>query len=222
MKRRNFVAGLGAVAAGATGLFGTGAFTSVDAKRTATVEFAPEDEAFLAIFPSTGQPNSTFANQDASNGQQISLDFDDADGTEPLSEGVGMNSVYAFDDVFRVANQGTQQIYLDIPRLVDVDLLDAGMDGTQGDVTLVFYARDGNGDRQAIDGSNAELAIPTGEQRSVGVWILTDDESSYGNINSPLDSNQTSGTTATINADTTVDSGNAIDPGTPSPVVSPP
>jgi hypothetical protein len=202
---------------GAGGILGTGAFTSVDADRTATVAVAQENESFLAIFPSDGQPNGTFATQGAGNGaEEIGLDFNASSGTSAGSQGVGTDSTYIFDDVFRVENRGTQDVYVDIASLIDVPLQPGS--GSPGDVTVKFIAKDGSGNRTVIDGSNADLTVPVGEQRPVGVRILTDEESTYGNINNPTDNNVTQSTTTEIVADTD-DSGSTIDPGTPSTII---
>jgi hypothetical protein len=217
MKRRGLVAGIGAAVTGAGGILGTGAFTSVDADRTATVAVAQENESFLAIFPSDGQPNGTFATQGAGNGaEEIGLDFNASSGTSAGSQGVGTDSTYIFDDVFRVENRGTQDVYVDIASLIDVPLQPGS--GSPGDVTVKFIAKDGSGNRTVIDGSNADLTVPVGEQRPVGVRILTDEESTYGNINNPTDNNVTQSTTTEIVADTD-DSGSTIDPGTPSTII---
>jgi hypothetical protein len=219
MKRRSVVLGLGAALTGAGGLFGTGAFTSVDADRTATVGVAGDNSGFLRLFPSPDPVNGSFASTGPdTTGNQLALDFDDEihQTTNPHGGiGVGMDSLYVFDDVFRVENQGAQEVYVDITPLVDVDLQDAGNDGTQGDVTIEFIATDSGGSRHVIDGTAAELTVPVGTIRAVGVRIRTDDESTYGNVNTVTDSNQTNGTQAEITADDTIDSGNAIDPGTP-------
>ena len=195
------------------------AFTSVSADRTATVEVAEEDTAYLAIFPSDGQPNGTFANQDTGPGagEEIALDVNDAPSTTGSSEGVGADSVYIFDDVFRVENGGTQDIYLDLSPLIDVPLQNGS-----GDVTLEFFAKNGSGNRVVIDGSTAELTVPVGGQRPVGVRIRTDAGSTYSAVSGPIDTDQTQGETTTLVADTTIDSGTAIDPGTPGTILTPP
>lgn len=219
MNRRQLLVGLGGIAGGGGIATGTGAFTSVDADRVAQVEVAGDQTGYLRIFPTPNTANGAFAaTTTASTGNQLQLDFNDEipDPPNPSGgEGVGVDSEYVFDDVFRIENRGTQEVYVDITPLIDVSLQDAGNDGTQGDVTLEFFAKDSSGNREVIDGSTAELTVPVGTVRAVGVEINTDDESTYGNINSPLDSNQTSGETTTVNADNTVDSGNAIDPGSP-------
>ncbi|ELY68308.1 hypothetical protein C489_07685 [Natrinema versiforme JCM 10478] len=137
------------------------------------------------------------------------MDFNDEipNSTNPEGGiGVAPDSRYEFDDVFRVQNQGTQDIYVDITPISNLSLTNGG------DVNLEFYIRDGD-TRETIDGSNAELTVPVGKVRSVGVYIETADGSNYS-IDSTTDSDQGSDT-ATIAADSTVDSGNAIDPGSP-------
>jgi len=212
MNRRRFVVGLGALVGGAGTVLGTGAFTSTSADRHATVAVAQEDEAYLSIEPSVGQPNGGFANQDtaAGGGRQIGLDFNDVNGTAAGSEGVGTDSTYEFDDVFRVANAGAQEVYVDVaPVTIQFS----------GTADLEFIA---GSSRTTIDGSNAELAVPTGGERAVGVRIVTNDASTYDDVDATDDTDQAS-TETTVVADDTVDSGNAIDPGSPSggPVISP-
>jgi hypothetical protein len=210
MNRRRFVVGAGALFGGAGTVLGTGAFTSINADRHATVAVANEDEAYLTIEPSVGEPNGSFATQNNSNGKEIGLDFNDVAGTTAGSEGVGPDSTYEFDDVFRVRNSGAQTVYL------DVDPVTIQFSGT---ADLEFVA---GSSRTTIDGSTAELTVPTGQERAVGVRIETNDGSTYDDVNSPDDADQAS-TTTTLTADDTVDSGNAIDPGSPSggPIISP-
>jgi hypothetical protein len=210
MNRRRFLVGAGTLMGGGGAILGTGAFTSIEADRHATVAVAREDEAFLTIEPSMGQPNASFATQNSSNGNEIGLDFDDVAGTTSGSEGVGPDSTYEFDDVFRVYNAGTQEVYVDI---------DSVTINFSGSADLEFIA---GSSRTTIDGSNAELTVPVGQERGIGVRIETNDASTYDGVNSPTDSDQGSAVT-TIFADDTVDSGNPIDPGSPSggPIVSP-
>ena len=51
MNRRNVLIGLGTVAAGGGAALGTGAFSSVEADRTVTVETVGDDSAFVGISP---------------------------------------------------------------------------------------------------------------------------------------------------------------------------
>jgi hypothetical protein len=219
MNRRQLLVGLGGLVGGGGIAAGTGAFTSVDADRQASVAVVDEDKAFLSIFPSYGQPNGTFADTTSGTtpGEQITFDINDRSGTAPGGVGVGLDSTYNFDDVFRVENGGTQPVFVDVATLVDTPIL-----GTNdGDVTIKFTAKDSSGNRNVIDGSTAELKVPVGGQRPVGIRLLTDDESTYGSVNGPTDTDRTDGPITTITGDATNDSGNAVDPGTPSTIINP-
>jgi hypothetical protein len=105
MNRRTLLLGLG-TAAGSAGLVGTGAFSTAEADRDASVRVADESNAYLSISPSS-TANGRFATQAADS--QIGLDFS---GSGNGGGGVGQDSVYNFDDVFRIANQGTQTVYV--------------------------------------------------------------------------------------------------------------
>ena len=111
MKRRNFIAGLGALSAGSAVAVGTGAFSSVEADRDINVEIAGDAEAYLA-FESSGE-YATVESDDV-----LELDFGDLDD---LGDGVGEDSTYFFgslqedgekDRVFEVRNQGTGEVEL--------------------------------------------------------------------------------------------------------------
>jgi hypothetical protein len=105
MNRRKLLIGLGA-AAGAGGVLGSGAFTSVTANRTAKVEVVDDASAYLAL-ESTSEPNGAYAD---GSGDQLELDFSSDNETDKGGKGLGDDSVYTFDDVFKITNQGTQGV----------------------------------------------------------------------------------------------------------------
>ena len=155
MKRRNLIASIGAVVTGGAAV-GTGAFTSVEAERTATVAIADEDEALLAL-ESTDDPNNAFVQTDTESRNRIRLDFnnvvDDANGP-------GTNSVYEFDRVFEVSNQGAQDLFLQT-EFEDTEDLDA----------VGFYVED------AVDNTiddDVAAGIGTGNSAAIGVTFDTD------------------------------------------------
>ena len=155
MKRRNLIASIGAVVAGGAAV-STGAFTSVEAERTATVAIADEDEALLAL-ESTDDPNNAFVQTDTESRNRIRLDFnnvvDDANGP-------GTNSVYEFDRVFEVSNQGAQDLFLQT-EFEDTEDLDA----------VGFYVED------AVDNTiddDVAAGIGTGNSAAIGVTFDTD------------------------------------------------
>ena len=228
MNRRQLLVGLGGLVGGGGIITGTGAFTSVDADRQASVEVSDDVNGFLQIYPSTrgnlDQPNGTFATSTGSPGNQLTLDFNDAAGTSSGSLGVGTDSRYVFDDVFRVRNEGTQDVFVQIASL---DVKTDPNVGTGGQVLIDFFASEGAdtnttgpsfGNVDVIDGSTNELSVPVGTSRAVGVRIETVDESNYDGVSDPAVSgvNIASGTETTVNADAADDgSANNVDPGTP-------
>lgn len=229
MNRRQLLAGLGALAGGGGIITGTGAFTSVDADRQASVQVSGDVEAFMQIFPSNqgtnlDSPNGTFATSTGTPGNQLTFDFNGG-GAASGSVGVGTGSEYVFDDVFRVRNQGTQDMFVQI---ASIDVKTEPNTGDGGQVLIDFFASEGADTNttgpsfesvDVIDGSSNELEVPVGASRAVGVRIETVDGSNYDGVSDPQITgvNIASGTTTTVNADASDDSSvNNVDPGTPS------
>lgn len=208
MQRRSLLATIGAVAASG-GAIGTGAFTTVEADRDATVSVADDSQGFLSLFPNAQDANGEFASDEDG---ELQLDFNDEISGQD-STGVGQDSEYEFDAVFGIGNAGTQDpVYVD---LTPNPLTISGYTGSNATVDVEFYIDD-SGSREIIDGSNAELEIPVGKQRAVGVRVDTVEESEYDNVD-VVDTNESAGGDVTIFADdteTTVGgSGIGIDPG---------
>jgi hypothetical protein len=164
MKRRQFVVGLGAIAAGGAAI-GTGAFTSTEADRSVSVSVADEDQAYLALSP-TQADNATFATQDSGTNNQIAIDINDAAGTEKNGEGVGLHSVYEFDNVFQVENQGTQEVEVTISELSDSDF-----DPDATGLTVQFYP----GTDAGSPLHDTPVTLGTGKSRSIGIKVETAD-----------------------------------------------
>lgn len=170
MKRRGLIGALGAVAAGGVGAVGTGAFTSVDADRTVSVTIAEENEAYLGLAPSGGS-NGTFAQQTGAASGELYLDFN---GAGPVVEGTGAgpDSVYEFDNVFTVDNQGTQTTYVNIDKIE----YDSSGDGSD-DLSIEFYV----GDDPSTPLQDNDLELATGDSGEIGVRIdLSDDSAATG------------------------------------------
>ncbi|GGI99774.1 hypothetical protein GCM10008995_07040 [Halobellus salinus] len=230
MNRRQLLVGLGGLVGGGGVITGTSAFTSVDADRQANVQVSDDVNGFLQIYPSDrgslDQPNGTFALSNGVPGNQLSIDINDASGTATGGVGVGVDSQYVFDDVFRVRNEGTQDVFVQVDSLV-VDTDPAGPGNTGGEVRIDFFASQG-ADTNAtgpsfsgadvIDGVNNELTVPVGTSRAIGILIETVDGSNYDGVNNPTGTvNAPPGTTTTITADAADDGGATnVDPGTPS------
>ena len=158
MKRRNLLATVGLAASGGIAV-GTGAFTSVQADREVTVEVSGDDEAFLALTERPNSNNGEFANI---TGGLMVFDINDVlqDGE---GQGPGSNSIYTFDNVFGVNNQGTQDVFLEV-EFEDIDTLDG----------LGFYA--GENDEDLLDGVENVAKVPVGEEADMGIYIDTSEE----------------------------------------------
>lgn len=230
MNRRQLLVGLGGLVGSGGMAAGTGAFTSVDADRQATVEVSSDTAGYLQIYPSDeeslDEPNATFATQ-TGGGNELGIDINDAAGTTGSSLGAGLDSRYVFDDVFRVRNEGTQDVFVQIDSVI-VDTQSST--GTGGEIRLEFIAG-GNqpsfsgadvigGDPNASPPTSApnELVLPVGKVRAVGIRLETLDESNYDDVSNPTgSSNIDPNTTTEIRADAADDtSATNVDPGTPS------
>lgn len=107
MNRRNVLVALGAVAILTGIVFGTGAFTQVEAERTVTVEFADDSNAFLGLNETAENPQYvSFVNGGA--GQQVvQIQLNSSAGA---GDGLNDDAVTTIDPVLNVTNQGTQEV----------------------------------------------------------------------------------------------------------------
>jgi hypothetical protein len=101
MKRRNVVIGLGTIVAGGGAALGTGAFSSVEAERTVSVETAGDASAFLALEDERGDNEYVEGTDDTI---EITL------GTNSNGDGLNQNAITTFRNLVRVTNQGTQTV----------------------------------------------------------------------------------------------------------------
>ncbi|MDH5018897.1 hypothetical protein [Halobacterium rubrum] len=152
MQRRKFIAGMGSLAAaGAAGL-GTGAFTTVEADRSVSVEVADDASAFLMFDPGLkSSTNDVFASYEDG---LLVLDFAE---TEVGGQGVNRNAVLQFDQVFKLVTRGTQAVNIwfehDLPG-------------------VTFYRFDP--DSNSLDGpENAKIGLANGGHMKIGVEIDT-------------------------------------------------
>jgi hypothetical protein len=180
MNRRNFLAALGFTAAGGTTVIGTGAFTSVRAERQLDIRVAGDRSAFLALEPTAG-PNGSYAS--TTGDDLLALDLS---GTTAGGEGLGTDSVYRFDDVFRLSNQGTQPVYVWVT-----------LSGRSGNLSLngsdpdVYFYPNGDPTDRLRDGPDDVLYLGVGGSATVGVYVDT----------TGVAAGQTLELTATIHAD---------------------
>lgn len=105
MNRRTFLIGAGSVAAGSAAAMGTGAFTSVSAKRTVNVDTAADNDAFLKLDPS-GSTNNAYASNAGNGTVQLNLNGS-ADGS---GSGLNDDALTRIFDIFTIKNHGTQPV----------------------------------------------------------------------------------------------------------------
>ncbi|WP_121304836.1 DUF1102 domain-containing protein [Haloarcula quadrata] len=105
MQRRKFLVGMGSLAAGSAAAMGTGAFASVEATRTVGVNVAGDKSAYLGL-----TETSPYAEH---NGKQLVLDFSDNNNG---GSGINADSVTTFDGVFRMTNNGPNDLDITIDK----------------------------------------------------------------------------------------------------------
>jgi len=160
MQRRKFIAGMGSLAAAGGAAIGTGAFTSVQADRTVSVEVAGDASAYLAIEPmqDSGSDTSNAAAyvDDTGDAVAITLDGTDNSNSGNLGSGINANAETKFANLLQITNQGTQEVYVgakDDPGPI------VASDGTKVDGGVFLEELqdlDNNGNTQ----SNAGFAMP--------------------------------------------------------------
>lgn len=182
MNRRTLIASIGTVAAGGAAI-GTGAFTSVEADRSVNVAIADEDTGLLAL-ERLETDEGEFVIVDTVDRNEVRFDFNNVDDTVEQGKGLGTQSVYRFDRLFAVTNQGTQTTYVksDFGDLSDEDLDDIG---------LYVEERDG----LHLDGEDAVVKIEPGHSAALGFEI----DSSNPDIGTDL--TEQVGLSATIQAE---------------------
>jgi hypothetical protein len=114
MKRRKFILGTGAAAAGGASLLGSGAFTSVSAERSVAVDVAGDANALLRLGPCTNEDGNAHPNGAYVHGHTdgtISIDLSGGNQNDPpAGSGVNNDAVSTFHNVFEICNQGTQPV----------------------------------------------------------------------------------------------------------------
>lgn len=123
MERRKFVLSLGALAAGGGAAVGTGAFSAVGASRDVTVDVAGDAGAYLGIKP---HPSENGAYADIKPNGELALDFTGSNsnigGEIAGGKGINANAISSFGGVFRIENQGTQDVELSVTPIGFVEL----------------------------------------------------------------------------------------------------
>lgn len=159
MKRRNLLLSIGAVGASGAAI-GTGAFTSVEADRNLSISIAEEDTGLLAL--SRIEETSEFVS-DTGGRNELSFDFNNVTGTNSDGEGIGTESVYQFDRLFEVSNQGAQTVFFQ----TEFDITSTTGSGVEdGFADQGLYVEES--DDHLLDGDRAVAEIKPGKSAKIG------------------------------------------------------
>lgn len=165
MKRRTLIAAVGTLGTAGAAI-GTGAFTSVEAERSVTVNIAEEDTGLLALEPREDD-EGFFVIAPERNRNRLRFDFDNAMNVVDEAEGIGSNSVYRFDRLFDVTNQGAQTVYFE-SSFGAIDDLDVDLD----DIALYVEEEDD----LHLDGETAVVKLEPGQSAALGFEIDSGDD----------------------------------------------
>jgi hypothetical protein len=171
VRRRRVLATLGAAVGGST-VLGTGAFTGVSADRSVSVAVADDADAFLSMKPSAG-PNGSYA---AVEDGQLALRLDGSDGT-PAGDGVNDDAVTRIEDIFRIRNQGTQEVFVFVePFGGDAVTLFGGTTTAKNNGNRIYDAPPSGlvpNETPVMEGSGNALRTPVGAPIPVGIEVDT-------------------------------------------------
>ncbi|WP_439027429.1 hypothetical protein [Haloarchaeobius sp. DT45] len=181
MERRKFLIGLGSVAAGGAAAMGTGAFTSVEADRTLSIDTAGDANAFLSFKRATDPDGNVYPNAEEYvhgdlNGETLSLDFTQSNDTAGSASGINQNAKTIFDNLFDITNNGSQDVVLTVQS--DLIASQGGFLGIYAENSQEENDTDGTGLSYPDDGNNTDTSywgaveIPVGQTLSnVGIYI---------------------------------------------------
>ena len=159
MRRRKLLIGIGAAAAGGSAAFGTEAFTSVQAERNVDVAVAGDRSSFVAIQPLSSSNASTYVDTESDNTVEIELDGDRGSG-----EGVTQDAITQLEDLFRVVNQGSQEVSV---------YFEDDSDAVTFRVTRSASTSTTGSNGQSLEGPDNSVELGVGEQVVVGMTVDT-------------------------------------------------
>jgi hypothetical protein len=142
---------------GAVGtLAATGAFTTVEAERTADVDVAGDANALLAITPAEDPENSSFIQQSDTSNQAFEIVLEGNDGN---ADGLNTNSTTTAQNIFNITNNGEE----------DVDVwinTEGGAQEGNPDVNTTFYIDESQvgSDQQVSATETGQSAVTIGER----------------------------------------------------------
>ncbi|WP_143103859.1 hypothetical protein [Halorubrum sodomense] len=160
MKRRKFIAGLGALATGSAAAIGTGAFTSLSVSRNVSVSVSPDSNAYLQLKPLSTPNSNEFVDGSGGRSDTLSISI----GENKIGgKGVNEQAETFFDDLFSITNQGSQPVWIWMKsNIPGVNYYNSDIDeGISLDGNNVFNDREVIQYVEVGDGFNVGLTINT-------------------------------------------------------------
>ena len=163
MERRKFIIGAGALASGSAAAVGTGAFSSVDADRSITIEQADEANAFVGLDPLDNEYVDYGGNNDT-----LVVNIDDNEH----GEGVNTEANFVFDSLFKITNQSSQSAWFWLDDAspgdwfyIDEEDIIRGIELGNGSINIPIDHVD--------DGQNVHPLLESGDSIEIGVSFNT-------------------------------------------------
>jgi len=160
MRRRKLLIGIGAAAAGGSAAFGTEAFTSVQAERNVDVAVAGDRSSFVAIQPLDSANAGKYVDTESDNTVELELDGDNSGS----GEGVAQDAITQLEDLFRVVNQGSQEVSV---------YFEDDSDAVSFRVTRSTGTSTNGSNGQSLEGAANSVELDVGEQVVVGMTVDT-------------------------------------------------
>ncbi|MFB1064760.1 hypothetical protein [Natrinema sp. H-ect4] len=179
MNRRNVLVGLGTIVAGGGAALGTGAFSSVEAERTANISTVGDASGYLAIeaHPNSSDDSATPNDPDTtsdgspyltlSSDDELSFNFDGSGDPSTSASGLNRNALSKFGDLLQITNNGPNSVNL------DVELRNSSSNTTEEDSVFTAYISQsspptGGSEGDSVDGS---VTLSSGDTLDIGFEI---------------------------------------------------
>lgn len=150
MERRKFITGLGALVTGSAAAMGTGAFSSVEASRSVSVNTADDASAYLAL----ESGDTDYVSDDSGDGQlTIDLGGPTVSG-DGGGEGFNENATTYVHSVITVKNQGNENVGVGFPDGEGGSTSETTLSTSAGDATFSFH-----GDANLTPGDSVHIDV---------------------------------------------------------------
>ena len=168
--RRNVLIGLGGLVAAGGAALGTGAFTTVTAERSVTVNTAGDANALLAFSAANDNPyvEVTGDDDDGEGVIEINLDGFEDSNSDANSTGLNQNAVTTFDELVTITNNGTRAVD---SLSFEIDANDSDNDGVLSIVYDGSYIEDTDNTDDVISDSDSNNVYTSGDVLSSNISV---------------------------------------------------